>query len=519
MKRSVSITLSGLFLFGSLSLPAAQRSDGGDRADSKLVTRPMPAPTPSLRYLPWNNRYLQYKGLPCVLFWGTHHWGWRAHPTAEQLRVTAAYANFTTLQASDFRYSTYGELWERAGDTAYWRRIAASVEAALELDLIVHLYFFDGHYRVENAVYPSASDFLFPARLDEDLAAFGLPGRTRRQVHERILDQAAIHLAGFPNLIVDPVFESTPLFKLLGHGADDFCRWWADGWRQRSEEAAPGCRQLLGTMLRETAPAARNMDVLLGEHESDGFFSDPTRLTSKIYDYRVPMLRMALRAPEPFTSQMSPMEVRTKVALGHPVQHLMIEQIVHGVHTAEHYNLTAENTWVTQADDLQRWFLQARWYLENIKTWDGEPGFHGGDEITRERLPLHNGSARPRLENPAGYARGVRLLDDVWEFAVLYHSTDDTDPWLAEVWVDRTGRGYFDPNPAHGDRLAMTRTKREQSGAAYYTVRVPHAETAPGARYVFRFAGRDWLPPAPGGLVPDNTPGISYESWPLTRPE
>lgn len=475
----------------------------------------IPHPRRLLHLLPENPRYFQYKGLPCVMFWGTHHWGWRAHPDAGQIRTSAAYANLVTFQATDYRYSTYRTLWDRVGHDAYWETIARSVQHAFEHDVIVHLYFFDGHYRIENGIYPSSSQFFLPEKLDEDLGAHGLPGRTRRQLHERILDAAARHLAKFPNLIYDPIFESTPLFKLFGRRIDAFCRWWMDELRRRCEQVHPGVLAPAGTMLRETHPADRHMEVLLGEHNSDGFFADPARLTARIYDYHVPLVRMALREPEAFTSRISGDDVRAKISIGHPLQHLMIEQIVHGVHTAEHYNATAEGNWVTQSDELQRWFLQARWYLENIRTWRNEPGFHGGDEITREKLPWYSAAPRPTLAAPPGYRHGVKLTSTHWEFAAVYKADSAAPPLQAEVWVDRSGVGRYRTDPGEGDRIAMTVHRSASPGTFHCTAQLPRNDAAEGALYTFRFAAPDWIPPAPGGLIPDNCPGISYTSWRL----
>ena len=50
----------------------------------------------------------------------------------------------------------------------------------------------------------------------------------------------------------------------------------------------------------------------------------------------------------------------------------MKEQIEKGAHSAEDYHgkwkAAGQNPWDYQTRRVDKWFLQARWYMENIKT-------------------------------------------------------------------------------------------------------------------------------------------------------
>ena len=468
---------------------------------------------PNLVLLPENPRYLQYRGLPCMLFWGTHHWGWREHPTADQLRVTAGYANLITLQATGHRYSSFASLWERVNDDAHWHAVRAAVRAAHELGLLVHLYFFDGNYSLEAEKYDRPTRFFHHYSLDEDLAAHGLPGVTRRRIHLRVMEQAVEHLGEFPNIVFDPVFEMVNTYR-WEFGAEEFTRWWADTFRQEGKARHPGVSHLLGTMYggnegvvngrlthlrgagqRVSHPHRRMLDLLIGEHRQDGFFTEPEENPTEVYDWRVPMLRMALHSPHW-------QEGRTN-DLGGPAHQLMVRQLIVGMHTAEGYN-QRDGRWTVDltAPALRNWMRRARWYLENIRTWEDEPGRFGGDEITADKLPGPDTSQPPVLEPVAGFPAGAQVRDGRIEFAARFRDPERERPALAEVWVDANGDGRFDPNPAKGERISMTRKDDAPGTSPVFRTSLPLPERD-AVSYTFRFADSHWNPPVGGeGLMP-----------------
>lgn len=464
----------------------------------------------NLVLLPENSRYLQYKGLPCVLFWGTHHWGWRGYPNAQDLTHSGTYANFITLQASEYRYSDYPALWRRAQDDTYWQRLKQSIKTAYERDILVHLYFYDGNYSPEEGRYDAPTRFFDGNALDEDLAAFGLPGKTRRDIHQALIAHAVQVAWEYPNVLFDPVFEMVNTYR-WGVNADAFQRWWVSEFKQQGARRDPSVDHLFGTMWggngnyrdgkqshprgnqRESHPHERAMDVLIGEHTQDGFFVDPEDNSDNVYRWRVPMLRMALHAPEWQRDQVHD--------INGPAHALMIRQIEYGIHTGEHYNYDGSR-WTTDLTSpaLKQWMLQTRWYLENIRTWVDEPGRYGGDEITEDTLPIYAPSQRPVLTNPDGYTQGVRRDGEAVVFACMYKDADDDPPALAEVWVDANGDGRYDLSP--NERFTLSATSKDyRRGVLFVSQRI--RRQVKSSRYVFRFADRHWLPPQTGkGLVP-----------------
>jgi hypothetical protein len=183
-------------------------------------------------------------------------------------------------------------------------------------------------------------------------------------------------------------------------------------------------------------------------------------------------------------------------------EELLLEQMHYGVQTGEsYYGATPE---------ARQWLLQLRWFAENVRSWEDEPGARGGDEITLDRLPRFAVSRRPALTSTPGFVHGFLRQADGAAFSVMYQDPDNERPAQAEVWVDLNDDGRFDPNPAHGERLPMSAASGRYDRGVAYTAKLPPRSLTSGAslRYVFRFADPHWLPPVVGGAVPSN-----YGHW------
>lgn len=472
-----------------------------------LLARVSGAGPENLTLLPENPRYFQVEGLPCVLFWGTHHYGWRGYPDDDQLESTSKYANFITIQGAEHRYRDHASLWKLAHDEAHWKKVRRSVEAAHRQGLVVHFYLFDGNYSLEEKKYDRPTWLYVEEKLDEDLADSGLPGVTRRDLHLALIDRVVEHLWEFPRIIFDPVFEMVNTYRWR-RDADGFQRWWVRELRERGRRRFPEITHLVGTMWggsgnyrdgkqshfrggqRESHPRDRSMDLILGEHTQDGFFVEPRHNSDRVYDWGVPLVRMGLHAPEWLRGEVH--------ELGGEAQLLMKRQIVSGIHTAEPYNFDGKRwTHELTSPGLRGWMLRTRWYLENLRTWEDEPGRRGGDEIRAESLPGDLGSLPPVLVEVPGYPGGIRAGVGRVEFAVKFLDPEGEAPALAEVWIDLDRDGRFRPDPAAGERLSL---RREGPGIYRGEAEIEESQLY---RYTFRFADARWTPPVRGvGLVP-----------------
>jgi hypothetical protein len=163
-----------------------------------------------------------------------------------------------------------------------------------------------------------------------------------------------------------------------------------------------------------------------------------------------------------------------------------------GFHPAE--------TWHNASPEALDYYLQVRWYIENIRSWQNEPG----DEISIKNIPRHNRSERPRLIDPEGYKKGRKTRDH----AVIYKHPQGLPPAQTEVWIDADNDGRFNPDPEKRERILMQAHGTDFKEGVLYTVT---AEA--GTKYVFRFADKNWNPPVSSGLVPGKATGISYVYW------
>jgi hypothetical protein len=475
---------------------------------------------PNLTILQENSRYFQYKGLPCVLFWGTHHYGWNGYPNESQVLMTSSYANFITIQACNYRYSDYASLWKIAKDQAHWDKLGESIKYALEKDVLVHLYFYDGNFSPEKRKYDAPTDFFSYQKFDEPLDAFGLPGISRRDIHIAMIDIAVKTLWKYPNIIFDPAFEIVNSYR-WGKNADEFQIWWVQQMKEKGKSINPQIEHLFSTMwggnsnIRDgkrshprgnqylSHPRNRSMDMIMGEHDQDGFFCVPEDNSDTLYSWKVPLIRMAVHAPDWHFGKYHD--------IGGAVHNLMKDQIYYGIQTGEHYNFDGNVfTYKLSSPQLRSWMLQTRWYLENIETWADEPGKWGGDEITREKLPEYRDTERPELTNPVGFVNGVKVTTDSIYFSCIYKDNENDNARLAEVWIDMDQNGRFAPDYADGERFKMHVLKNHDMGTHYFISFSKKNFKKGNLAYVFRFANNDWYPPKPCELTFKRNEGINY---------
>ncbi len=461
----------------------------------------------NLTLLPESSRYFTYKGLPMVLFWGTHHWDWQGRPNEDQVMFTASYANFSTLSGARYRYTSYPQFWDRINDDSYWQELRQSVEYGLAHDVIFHVYFYDGHWDIE---YVHAVDKYTSFHYDDpnsasayrDLGEYGLPGITPRMIHERLADKVVEHLWDMPNIIFDMCFEPGDYYALYD--------WWNSRVKQAGSQQHADITHMMGTMRGGRHPHTYSSDLIIGQAEVSeyGFHPEPAYIPQFIYDYNVPLIRMAVTgccmAGPPFSAAQDYMTTDNDKA------HLMLRQMGAGINSSETYG--GKEWQNNHSPEAERWFLQLRWYQENIRSWDNEPG----DEITYDNLPRFVNSQRPYVDNVSGYSNGARKNGNKYEFACVYTDPDNEAPAQAEVWVDVDGDGRFDPDPSGGERITMQASGNQYAQGVTYTA---GNITAVGRKYVFRFADPHWYPPAGGEVIHINNagspyqPGISYDSW------
>lgn len=485
-----------------------------------------------LMSLPENSRYFQYKGLPCVLFSACHPAGWSRRPNAAMIESVSEWANLHTITLLKYRYSDYQKLWDRINDDDSWAIIEKCVKNSKNHDMVVHGFFFDGAWNIDDRKYGWRAPQTFIRPIDDPIMSEVIPGVgvTRIEFHKRIIQQAVRHLWPYQNVIFDIAFEIHLSPEFWDDGT--FIRWWVEEFRKEGKRQYPTMprSQLFGIMNGSEHPQERGFDLLIGEFNYFGFPADPRELLKpkrkRIRDYRTPLVRMGLTTPtknrdksrdylpiEPVDEYPPRSELIKRTPVIKPFDnyyYLMRSQILTGIHTSVPYGYIASS-------DTALWWLQLRTYLENIETWKNEPTMlDDGDEIHYQRLPHFKDTTRPELISTTGYERGAKRADDgSAEFKVIYKDLDNDPPRIAEVWVDRNADGRFDPNPAHGERITMRSPDTDYRAGATFTASgvTANYEGIEDLWYVFRFADEHWTPPSPGGTIPSNTKGISYEHW------
>ena len=341
----------------------------------------------------------------------------------------------------------------------------------------------------------AGSDMVRPLK-DPLLQEPVVEGLSRIDLHRLAIRRAVQATWDLPNVTYNMMWEYNNVWPFYDEDWE-FHRWWVDEVKEQGRAIDPDMTHLFSVEDASVHPSRRNADFLTEEDGNMGITA-PGSLRS-LLSYRVPLVAWSL--DNLFgngmwggdTTALTPFEIR--------------KAILQGVHPAQ--------TFVDLAPTGKQYFLQARCYLENIRTWADEPGTLEGDEITESALPQYVDSERPTLANPPGYRNGYKVQDRFLEFACLYTDPDGDAPAQAEVWVDRNGDRRFDPAPSKGERIAMT--TRETSYATGVLFKASEIAVShlghDEVRYVFRFADRHWYPPEVGGLVAGKNGGITYDHW------
>lgn len=443
-----------------------------------------------LRYLPENNRYWEWKGLPVYgLYNDNHvtHCDWKSSGSYADKSQWGACMSLRVFGAVFDRYKTVDEILAKGSDESNWKSIRAKAQEAAEYDMLVMIVWHDGGWSPVKQKYGGGNEIVHEYENYEER-------------YQPVLRMAAKYTWDLTNVIHVPIFE-VPYYNEM----EVFPVKWRLSMTEYGEVQHPGVSgPMFGLMSRANA---RGFDCLVGEYDDDGPHCDPDKnLSPMVFSQGIPLMRMCS----------SPYGARNKAGncpdpvyhYGDPENLRQIEQILAGYMTAESYGGTT-------GMDVRHWFLQVRCYVENVRSWENEPAKFGGDEITREKLPRYVNSRRPTLTNAPGYTNGVTTGRGGLSFGCVYTDADNDAPVQAEVWVDRNGDGRYDPDPAVGERVSMAPQGSSYANGVTYTV---SDVSITGSRdnkvmYIFRFADRNWYPPQRGGVIAGKTPGISYTSW------
>jgi len=480
----------------------------GDMVDA---TMQLHSAAGSVMINPSNSRYFQYRGKPFVSFvhqgeCGDRYTGNDCCPEPnrvieDDIVRAARYGNHFYMDAhSTNTRSSFADLYDALTGTSKWTYLHNVCHWAYDNDVMLSLIFwnFKWVYSEEcwaDEIVPpldGGNDMVRPIGdplLNEDLAAYGLPGVTRMDLHSLMIEKVVQSCWEYPNVTYNLMWEYMNVNAPYYQGMDpdgSFHRWWVDSMKLEGAAADP--ERLFSVENSQVAPSSRHANFINNEGV-DGFYRP--WWWARAWSYEVPLVawEMGFLVGGDSWDDLplsDPDSVRTA--------------ILQGFHPSEKfYGATS---------DVLNYFLQARWYHENIETWEDEPG---GDEINDGALPHFVASTRPTLVNPPGYSDGIGRNDGELVFSAVYADADGDAPAQAEVWVDRNGDGRFDPDPGNGERITMEGSGSDYvSGVTYsasgVTVTVGEAEEV---YYVFRFADRHWYPPDPGGVVPK----AWYDHW------
>jgi hypothetical protein len=453
---------------------------------------------PPLRVHPENPRYFEYRGLPLVLF--GHQAGLRGVPVPRQAGTDAAarvsrYGNhfYMTVHPTWVR-ATFDEVHRTLHDPENWRRVRDLIEAAREHDVIVHLFFWSYKFNYAEQDW-SGSDMIWTDPDDDGGVVVGRDV-TRRDLHRLAIDNAVEHTADLPNVVYNFMWEYN--VRVPGKDPDgEFHRWWARTFRETFARAVPGRDPLISIKFGRRHPRERGADFVV-EEDGNGFFYRHPHTT--VLEHGVPAVFISsdfVFADNVFRGwDRVPWNPRVwergQVRDYRITPDDLRAMVTEGFHPAE--------TWQSAQEETLNYYLQMRWYLENLPTWRNEPG----RGIAADALPRYVPSQRPTLSNPPGYTNGRNGRS----YAAIYAHPEGLPPAQAEVWIDVNGDGRFETDPAAGERIAMQPQGDDYKEGVLFT-----AEGPKEGRYVFRFADRNWNPPRAGGLVRGRSEGITYRAW------
>jgi hypothetical protein len=461
-----------------------------------------------LRLLPENPRYFEYQGLPLVLFGHQGgqdgqdgHQGGLAFlqspspATIAAVRRASRYSNHCYMPAfPTWVRATYEEIHAQIDDEAHWQRVREVARTAYEHDVILHLFFWSYKFSFEKQDW-SGSDMVWADPGEDGGVVLPSAGLTRRGLHELAIKRMVAATWDLPNVVYNFMWE----YNVRRRGKDPqgaFHRWWAATLREEGARIDPHVEHLISIKLGSTQPQHSGADFVVEEDGNGFWYNHPHR---QVLEHRVPAVFISsdfafadnhFRGWEhvPHSPRVwSKGQVRDYRITSQDARAMATE----GFHPAE--------SWSPAKDETLRYYLQARWYLENVGILHTDP------DGRVKGMPSHRPSQRPVLENPDGFEHGRR--GD--RYAAVYRHPEGLAPAQAEVWIDVNGDGRFSPDPAGGERFTLV-----AQGSGDYRSGVLFTVAAPADRpYVFRFADQNWNPPVRGGLVPGKTEGISYARW------
>jgi hypothetical protein len=469
---------------------------GGTRAAAE-VARAQPA-SPGLRILPENPRYFEYKGLPLVLFMHKGGVEQMPYPNEKSLKGVvqgSRFANHYYMPAHHtWVRATPRQVLEQLQDDQHWRSVREIVRAAHEHDVIVHLFFWSYKFNYGKQDW-TGSDMVWPNPEDDGGVLLDSPRLTRREVHELAIERTLKATWDLPNVVYNFMWEYN-VRQTRQDPEGRFHRWWANRVREVGRTIDPSIEHRISVKLGRMPPSQVGADFVV-EEDGNGFWFHTSH--RQVLEYGVPAVFISSDYPfadNPFTGWEN-VPHSPKIWANGQVDEYHISPQEAYIMAAEGFH-PAESFAPATAETLE-YFLQARWYLENVGILHTDP------DGRVKGMPLHRPSQRPVLENPDGFEHGRR--GD--RYAVVYRHPEGLAPAQAEVWIDVNGDGRFSPDPAGGERFTLV-----AQGSGDYRSGVLFTGAAPADRpYVFRFADRNWNPPVRGGLVPGKTEGISYARW------
>jgi hypothetical protein len=289
-----------------------------------------------------------------------------------------------------------------------------------------------------------------------------------------------------------------------------FHRWWVDEMKRQGKKVDPSASHLFSITYGKKHPSTRNADFI--ENEGVSPVVQYGVNVAQVESYKVPLVMWELSAPVGICSWEGATGERLCSSGWAPLRKARPDDIRRGILMG----LQPSETYLGIESSSLTYYLQARWYLENITSWADEDFINKvarGNEVNAARLPVYTPSNRPVLTNPAGYTNGVKTGSGTLHFACTYQDADNDPPAQAEVWVDRNSDGRFDPTPSRSERIQMVGNSiGYKNGVTYIANNITVSSTGK-VNYVFRFADKHWYPPVKGGLVPGRALGISYDHW------
>jgi hypothetical protein len=451
-----------------------------------------------LRLLPENPRYFEYKGLPLALF---GHQGGRVSvqspspATTEAVRQASRYSNHYYMAAfPTWVRASYEEIHAQLNDAAHWQQLRDVARTAWEHDVILHLFFWSYKFNIAEQDW-SGSDLIWADPGEDGGMVLPAAGLTRRDLHTLAIRRMVEATWEFPNVVYNFMWE----YNVRRRGKDPqgaFHRWWTATLREEGARIDSRVEHLISIKLGSAHPQESGADFVVEEDGNGFWYSHPHR---RVLEHRVPAVFISSDfafADNPFRGWEQVPHSPRVWSNGQMRDYRITPEdaramVTEGFHPAE--------SWSPAKDETLRYYLQARWYLENVGILHTDP------DGRVKGMPSHRLSQRPVLENPDGFEHGRR--GD--RYAAVYRHPEGLAPAQAEVWIDVNGDGRFSPDPAGGERFTLV-----AQGSGDYRSGVLFTVAAPADRpYVFRFADQNWNPPVRGGLVPGKTEGISYARW------